>query len=314
MKKSILSILVALLIAGPLLAQDPAPTDTLWRKGGILSLTFSQSYYENWTAGGQNAVTGTTFLKLFANYKKGKWTWDNSLDLAYGLLQERGKDMVKTDDKIQIDSKLGRDLGKSWYLSFLANFKTQFAEGFAEDGETRISDFMSPAYFTASMGFDHKPNDNFSFFIAPASLKSTIVLDQELADAGAYGVEAAEFETIIRDSVETVEVTSGGQNIRYEFGAYMKLLATKELMTNVTGFTRLELYSNYFNNPENIDVNFEALLDFKINDFLSATFRFEAIYDDDIDIPVGEDEDGNVIAGPRTQIKQLFGLGINYKF
>ena len=318
MKKSILSLFTFILLVSLVKAQDTTagspPTDTIWRTGGLFSLNFSQSYYENWTAGGQNAVTGVAFLKMFANYKKGKWAWDNSVDLAYGLLQERGKRSIKTDDKIQFDSKLGHEISNSWYASMLVNFRTQFAEGFAEDEETVISDFMSPAYLNASLGFDHKPNEHISIFISPASIKNTIVLDQDLANEGAFGVEAAETETVIQDSVETEVIIKEGENIRYEFGAFFKLIAQKELMTNVTGFTRVELYTNYFENFGNIDVNAEALLDFKINEVLSTNLRVELIYDDDIFVQTGTDQDGAGIGGPRTQIKQLFGLGVNVKF
>lgn len=192
--KKFIFIAVVMAISVAARAQEANTVDTTWKFGGVMNINATQAYYENWTAGGRPSVAGVAFLKLSAKYEKNKWRWDNQLDLAYGLINERERKMQKTDDKIQFDSKLGYNLGKKWYGSFLTTFKTQFTEGF-EDPETqeiKISNFMSPAYIMASLGFDHNPTENLSFFIAPAALKSTIVLDQELADVGAFGVEAGE--------------------------------------------------------------------------------------------------------------------------
>lgn len=313
--KKLFIFLLGFTITGIIKAQDENTADTTWKFGGVMNINATQAYYENWTAGGRPSIAGVTFLKLSAKYEKNKWRWDNQLDLAYGLISERERKMQKTDDKLQFDSKLGYNLGKKWYGSFLTTFKTQFTEGY-EDPETqqiKISNFMSPAYIMASLGFDHNPTENLSFFIAPAALKSTIVLDQDLADAGAFGVEAGEWETIVRDTI--VDSTFiNGQTIRYEFGAHLKIMFKQRLMENVDFQTKLELYANYFENFGNIDVNWEGLIDMKINSFLSANIRVELIYDDDIDIATGLNEEGVEQYGPRLQIKQLFGLGLSYKF
>jgi hypothetical protein len=77
---------------------------------------------------------------------------------------------------------------------------------------------------------------------------------------------------------------------------------------NIDLKSKLELFSNYLNNPQNIDVNAEALFNFKVNEWFSASLQWTLIYDDDIDI---RDADGNI--GPRTQFKSVLGIGISYK-
>jgi len=291
--------------------------DTIWKTGGVVSLNVTQAYFENWTAGGVPSITGVGFIKLFATYEKSKWRWDNQLDMAYGLIQERQSNQRKTDDKLNFDTKLGYNVGNKWYASLLGSFRTQFTPAY-EDPDiqvVKISDFMSPAYLTISLGIDHIPNDNFSFFFSPISSKITMVTDQELADKGAFGVEKAKWDTTVVDSI-TIDSTliEEGLNVRYEFGAHIKIMYKAKVWDNVDFITKLELYANYLENFGNVDVNWEGLLDMKINQYLSANLRVEVIYDDDIDIPTGTNEAGNQTFGPRMQLKQMFGLGISYKF
>ena len=74
------------------------------------------------------------------------------------------------------------------------------------------------------------------------------------------------------------------------------------------------MFSNYLNNPENIDVNVEALFNFKINKWLSASWSFNMIYDDDIDISVLDNDGIEIAKGPRAQIKNVLGIGLSYSF
>ena len=81
----------------------------------------------------------------------------------------------------------------------------------------------------------------------------------------------------------------------------------RALAKNIEMKSKLELFSNYLNNPTNIDVNAEVLFSFKVNSWFSASLLWNLIYDDDIRIT---DSDGNT--GPRTQFKSVLGLGISY--
>ncbi len=296
--------------------EGEAVKDTTWKAGGVASINMTQAYYENWTAGGVPSVAGVAFLKAYIDYNKGKWKWENDIDLAYGLINEREKLMRKTDDKIQFDSKLGYNMKNAWYASALLSFRTQFTEGWQDPElqQVKISDFMSPAYLIFSLGFDFNPNEKFSFFISPIASKTTIVLDQDLADKGAFGVEGKEVTYVLDDTTVVDSVVTPGKNYRPELGAQLKLRYKTKVWTNVDFMTRLELFTNYFENFGNIDVNWEGLLEMKVNDYLSANIRVELIYDDDIDILTGVDDEGVEQFGPRLQVKQLFGLGLSYKF
>ena len=293
-----------------LTAQDEAaPVESKWKKGGMASLTFNQVSLTNWAAGGQSSISGNAFVNLFANYKDEKQTWDNSLDLGYGLIRNNSQPFVKSDDRIELNSKYGRNINKNWYYSGLLNFRTQFAAGYnIPNDSVLISDFLAPGYILLALGFDFKPSDNFTLMLSPVTSKTTIVNNQTLADAGAFGVEGAEFDALGNR-------VAAGKMMRNEIGAFLKLMYKKDIVENVNFQTKLDLFSNYINNPQNIDVNWETIVTMKINKFLSANFNTHLIYDDDINIAVDNNDDGITDAvGPRVQFKEVFGLGLSYKF
>ncbi|MCB0762696.1 MAG: DUF3078 domain-containing protein [Flavobacteriales bacterium] len=294
-------------------AQDDAtPSDTLWTKGGTFGLNMSQVYLDNWAAGGQSSISVNGLVNLFANYAKGKSAWDNTLDLAYGMLWQGDAAGVKTDDKLDFASKYGYQASKAWFYSALLNFRTQFAPGyddpFAPDSvRNTISNFMAPGYVLAALGMDYKPNDKFTAFISPITSKMTIVNDQTLANAGAFGVEAAVLDT-------SGSVITAGKKFRQEFGGYVKMMYRTDLVKNVSLQTKLDLFSNYLHNPQNIDVNWETLISMKINEFLSTTITTTVLYDDDIKIARNDDERANGTGGPATQFKEVLAVGFSYKF
>ncbi|WP_020529299.1 DUF3078 domain-containing protein [Flexithrix dorotheae] len=276
--------------------QSAGDTTDYWTIGGGFNFTFSQvALNKNWVAGGQSSLSGSVLGLFYANHKKGKTSWDNTLDLGYGLTKQGENEFVKSDDLINFASKYGQGIGKNWYASALVGFKSQFSVGYDEplefDTRKKISDFMSPGYITASLGFDFKPNDNFTVMLSPATGKFTFVLDQELADKGAFGVNP-------------------GENSRAEFGAYLKSQYKKDnVVKNVNFLTKLELFANY-ETITSVDVNWDVVVVMKINDWLSANFGTTLIYDEDVDIEV-ENSDGSLsVINSEIQFKQIFGLGL----
>ena len=279
-----------------------------WKTGGVASLNLTQVSLTNWSAGGENSLSINGILSLFANLKKGNSTWDNSLDLSYGILQQGSDDIRKTDDKIDFTSKYGQKAFKNWYYAGLVNFKSQMTAGYNyPDDSTEISNFLAPGYVLGAIGLDYKPSEVFTFFISPITMKMTIVNDQTLADAGAFGVDAA-----VYDDFGTL--LSSGKTTRSEYGGYLRALFKKDIMKNVNLQSKLELFSNY-EEAAYVDVNWEVLIAMKVNKYISATLSTQLIYDHDIDIAVDNNNDGIIDGvGPRTQFKEVLGVGISYKF
>lgn len=286
MKKSgIIFILCAISLMN--IAQEPAETST-WTKGGNYSFNFTQVSLTNWSAGGQNSVSGVTKLKLFANYKKGNTSWDNLIDLGYGLSKVEGLVIQKNEDIIDLQSKLGIRANEKWNYSASLAFKSQFASGYSDATNTlKTSSLFAPAFMTMALGADYKPNDKLSIMLAPAAGKLTIVSDKDI-DATTYGL------------------TSSDATTRIEIGASIKALLNTPLAENVGLTSELGLFSNYFNNPQNIDVDWKVGINLKINDFLSAQIDTRLLYDADIIDPVDNEA--------KIQFKELLGIGLNFKF
>ena len=297
------------------LRAQKADTAQGWKTGGVFGANFTQVSLSNWAAGGQSSVSLNGLLNVFADYKKGTSAWDNSLVLGYGETKLGGSDWIKSDDQIILNSKFGKKATENWYYAALLNFKSQFAPGYSDATESnKISDFLAPGYLLGALGMDYKPNANFSLFISPLTAKLTVVSIQDLADAGAFGVEEAEYDAA---GIKTKD----GENTRLEMGGYVRMAYKKDIWENVSFTTNLDLFSNYSENPQNIDVNWGNTLSMKVNKYLTTTITTMLIYDDDIDITETDDsgtpkldDNGSPIIGPRTQFKYVLAVGFQYKF
>ena len=292
--------------------QEEAPADTSWKTGGVFGLNFGQTALQNWAGGGVNSITIGGLFNHFRNYKKDDWSWDNNLDLAYGMLWQGENDGVKTDDRIDFTSKVGKAIKKDWYAAFLLNLRTQFAEGFddpfaADSVRNVISKFMAPGFGLASLGIDYKPSEQFTAYISPMTAKFTIVNDDDLANAGAFGVQGA-----IYDDVDPTMIITEGEKLRTEFGAYARAQYVTDLMENINFLTKIDLFANY-ETITLIDINWEVLLSMKVNEYISATLGTQVLYDHDVKIlrNAGESDER---FGPVTQFREVLNIGFVYNF
>ena len=270
-----------------------------WRFGGVSTLNFAQAYLNNWSAGGENSYSLNGLVSAFASFRRNSFTWDNTLDMGYGFMRQPTTGFRKTDDRFNLTSRAGYRAFGDFFYSGLVNFRTQFDKGFnfANDPEglTPISRFMAPAYLITALGITYQPSTNFSFFLAPITCRITIVNDDVLSAAGAFGVEP-------------------GRRTRTEFGGYIRTAFSKndfeaEWLRNVTFTTQLDLFSNYLHNPQNLTVNWRTLVALRINRLLAVNVSTNLIYDPNVLIA---DADGNMAT--RIQFQQLLGVGFSYNF
>lgn len=290
MKKLLLSV-AALVACVALWAQEQEPSP--WTMGGSAGITGSQMTLTNWAAGGDPSVAADFQFNYSIDYKKNNSLWQNRLELAYGLNRTESNGTRKTNDKIYFSSSYGQKVVESLYISGGFTFQTQFADGFdygvkLDDGGYKLtSDLLAPAYFTGGLGVKWNPKSWLTIDASPATWKGTLVKVEELRPI--YG---------LTDS-----------STRHEFGGNVKIEAKGKIYGDLSGYTRLNLFSNFLHNPQNVDVDWTARLDLKINKWLSANFSFHAIYDDDIKIP---QPDGSAHAC--LQVQEVAGLGLLVTF
>ena len=281
MKKLVLLVFVFSFVAT--FAQDEEVPKDGWKKGGTFSVLLNQSSFKNWAAGGDNAFAGNLNVNYDANLLKGDLTWDNKFIVAYGLANSDSKGTIKTDDRFEINSLLGKKAKGYWYYSMFVNFMTQFTDGYdyGVSDEIAISKLFSPAYLTFGPGMLWKKSDNFKVNISPATGKFTFVMDDTLSDLGAFGVDP-------------------GENMRTELGFYVGAYHKTDLMKNISLENIVTLYSNYLDKPQNIDISHQLNLVMQVNKYISANLGLHTIYDDNM--------------RQETQFKEVFGVGFNYTF
>jgi hypothetical protein len=282
-------------------AKDGAPPDTVkhhWVLGGFGSLTANQAAFSNWAAGGTNSLGVSAMLNLRLRYAKNKHSWSNILDLGYGFQYngpiEHAK-YNKTDDKIEFTTAYSYEIhpNKKWYFTVLANFRSQFSNGYSStDDSVPISAFMAPGYVVVGPGITYRPAKFFTLYVSPASGRFTFVLNDTLSKQGAFGVEK-------------------GKKMRAEMGPFVRADLNKDLAKNINLTTTLELFTDYFHNFGNIDVNWNVLFTLKVNKWLATIINCQVIYDDDTMIQTNAPEPAT---GPRTQFKETIGVGLSYKF
>lgn len=304
MKKT---LLVAALFVLPfsLLAQDEEteePKDG-WSKSGNITLLFNQAAFNaEWTGGGTSNYAANGALTYDANYRQGKLTWDNRLMAEYGITKTRDQEFTrKTNDRLELNSIVGRQIKQTnWFYSWFLNFRTQFSNGYeygedAAGNETRelTTKFLSPAYFQTGPGILWKKNDNLKVNISPATARLIIVDDQ--------------FTTVPMDPMLLAIYNANpyfgvdpNETVRFEIGASLNAYAKFDLMENISMENILALYSNYLEDPQNVDVDYTLNLLLKVNDWITTNFTFQAIYDD------------NAVKG--FQIRETLGIGVGYKF
>lgn len=276
----------------PTINYEPVAPPKFWTTGMQTQLGFSQVSLSNWAAGGSGSLAMNSYINAHANYAKGDMYWDNRVQLSYGFIQSFDDGYRKSDDKIVIDSRWGYKAVNKFYFSANFNFRSQFSPGFEYKAETskKVSQFLAPAYVSLGLGIDYKPGSGkvFSLNFAPFTGNLVIVTDSLLRTK--YGNKADE-------------------TARWELGAQLKATLNKDLFKDFKVSSTLTMFSDYLDNPQNVQINWDMQLTYRLNKFLTTGIRTNLIYDDNILIA---DKDGH--AAPRVQFKEVFSVNFTHTF
>jgi len=303
MKKLILLILT---MVSAICVHGQTKTDSLegWRTDGKITFLVNQSAFSNWQPGGDNNLAANVSINYDFNYKKGPWLWDNKVLASYGVTINDDDGMRKTDDRLELNSVLGRKLDKKyWSYSFFMNFRTQFSNGYdynddfiGDNEDFPTSGFFKPAYWSFGPGFLWKKSQNFHANFSPLTSKFTLITSE------IYTINDDDETNVFYESSNDIETygVAPGKKALYEFGFNFRGYYKFNIMKNISMENILNLYSNYLNRPKNVDMDYTMNIVMKINDVFSTNLTFQTIYDD------------NAFEG--FQIREVFGLGINYGF
>ena len=211
---------------------------------------------------------------------------------------------------LQFNSTFGyrKDTISNWYHSAKFNFNTQFTNGYNyPNTQFAISKPFAPAYTFLGVGAEYfNKVKKITIYISPLTMKNTLVLDQRLANQGAFGVVKATYDI-------DGNLISEGEKSKTELGFLITSYYKKEVWKNINLENRLSLYSDYINNFGNIDVDWQIQLDLIVNQYVRANIGAHLLYDDDIKAKK-EKAGEQVIIGPKIQLKQVLGVGLVYNF
>jgi len=272
--------------------------DTLshWRKAYKAGINLNQAAFSsNWKAGGVNSFGFNAFFNLKANYKNGKTSWDNEIDMLYGMVSNAGQGYRKTLDRIFIDTKVGHATSKNWDLFLAANMQSQFAKGFkyvtnanGVEQSVLISDSFAPTFLTTSIGAEWHPKEYFKLRLSPFAPRVTFLPNND----GRYAAV---------DSIRPYGVLKGNAT-RFEWFAFQMLAEfNKDIATNINLKVRYVVFANYETfEAKKIDHRVDLNLTAKVNRFVNVSIGGIFLYDYDQDVS--------------AQYSQALSLGVQYTF
>ncbi len=280
---------------------------TYWSGQNQFAADFHEISFQNWSAGGSNSVSLVFNAYLKRTYEKGDVRWQNELITRYGLSAEKGRKLRKTDDRLEIGSTFGYRSSKNsnWFYSAKTSLKTQFDRGYNyPDRDDPISTFMAPGYFFFGFGAEYgKDSNEFTLYISPATAKTTFVLDQRLADQGAFGVREAQYN-------EDGTILRRGKRNKTEFGTLLTSEYHKEILPNIIFDNRVSLYTDYVKNFGNIDIDWKIDLNLKVNDYIAAKIGSHLLFNNDTKTEKTNALGETVTGGAKVQWKQELGIGL----
>lgn len=283
-----------------------------WYSFNSLGLNMSEVAFSNWNAGGVNSISILTDAKFRRRYTQTRFFWDNELLLNYGVNIQQGEQLRKTDDQIVLNSTFGYRTNSfsDWYYSAKVSFLSQFSNGYNyPNREMPISQFMAPGYLIIGLGAEYAPQkSDFNLFLSPLTLKSTFVLNQDLADKGAFGVKGAEYDA-------SGNLIRHGKKVNSEVGILVSGNWNTQVYENIMMTNRFSFYTQYNKNFGNIDIDWEMTINMKVNDHVQARLGTHLKYDDDVKFKEAIAPNGQKYTyGARVQFKQILGVGVSYKF
>ena len=273
-------------------SQQELKKDSLWSTRGNVAILLNQTGFSDWVGGGTNNFSGTLKFDYEWEYRDKGWDWLTNVESAYGLAKYKNAPFArKIDDRILIQSIVGKEFTKNLSFSAFFNFTSQIGNGYkykkdSNNNEIRelTTSIFSPAYFQLGSGFLWKKDEKFWVNYSPIATRLILVSKKFTQDLTGN---------------DTYFGVLPNKSSRYELGANLTFHSEGDLLENIKYKQDLKLFSNYLEEASNIDLDYLLQIEVDINPFLSTQLIFQLIYDD------------NAIS--RLQVREVFGVGVQLK-
>ncbi len=276
-----------------------------WDYSFSSSFSVNQTYLSNWSKGGESSLSNMLDINGEAVHtnKAEETEWTNSFRLKYGSTITEEYGMRTNTDMFNLNSQFNKVIKEKIDFSALFYMKNQIARGYKYPNDSVVvSKFLNPTTFTIGAGLEYKPFKKTTLNFSMLSYKNTFVLDTANIDQTRHGIEK-------------------DKRSRQEMGGQLLVKNSVSILDGLDISNTLRLFTNYLNNPQNVDVDWELNLERKINWYFTVLLNFHFIYDDDIRFPVLDENDvpvllpdGSAKKVPKLQFKQFMGLTLSFKF
>ena len=281
-----------------------------WKYRTETNLAFSQTALSNWVKGGEKSLSSLLDVTGYADYnnKQLKLSSNNFARIKLGFLASGENPVRKNTDLIETNSKLNHKAFGKFDFSTIMLFKTQLAPGYSyskvngRDTAIRVSKMINPAILTLGFGLDYKPNAQTSLNFSPLSYKGTYMTDTANIDQTKYGIPV-------------------DRKSKHEPGVSFMVSHVWKPNKSISVTNRLQLFTNYVNNPQNVDVDWEMMFTANLNWFTDLRINTHLIFDDDTRTTVLDDNkvpvlnpDGTTKKTARIQFKEMIGVSLAFRF
>jgi len=277
----------------------------LWKYRTETNLAFSQTGLFNWVKGGESSLTSLFDITGYADYenKQKKLSSNNFVRLKLGFIASGDNPIRKNTDILETSTKINHKAFGKFDFSTIMLFKTQLLNGYNYPNDSvPVSKILNPAIMTLGLGFDYKPNAQTSINFSPLSYKLTFVTDTANINQTKYGIPK-------------------DKKAMHEPGINFMISNTWKPNQTFAVTNRLQLFSNYIDKPQNIDIDWELTMTTKLNRFAELKLNTHLIFSDNIKTKV-LDKDKNPVLNPdgtekktaRIQFKEMIGLSLAFVF
>ena len=285
-------LIIILITSVNIYSQEIVEKDSLWTKRGNIAVLLNQTGFSDWVGGGTNNFSGTIKFDYEWEYRNKGWDWLSNVESAFGLAKYKNAPFArKIDDRILIQSIVGKEFTRNLSFSAFFNFTSQIGNGYKykkDDDNNEIRELttriFSPAYFQIGSGFLWKKDEKLWVNYSPIASR-LILVSKKFTDGLSEN--------------ESYFGVSPNKSSRYELGANLTFHSEGSLLENVNYKQDLKLFSNYLEDASNIDLDYLAQIEINVNPFLSTQLIFQLIYDDN--------------AVSRLQVREVFGVGVQLK-
>ena len=285
-------LIIILITSVNIYSQEIVEKDSLWTKRGNVAVLLNQTGFSDWVGGGTNNFSGTIKFDYEWEYRNKGWDWLSNVESAFGLAKYKNAPFArKIDDRILIQSIVGKEFTRNLSFSAFFNFTSQIGNGYKykkDDDNNEIRELttriFSPAYFQIGSGFLWKKDEKLWVNYSPIASR-LILVSKKFTDGLSEN--------------ESYFGVSPNKSSRYELGANLTFHSEGSLLENVNYKQDLKLFSNYLEDASNIDLDYLAQIEINVNPFLSTQLIFQLIYDDN--------------AVSRLQVREVFGVGVQLK-